>query len=225
MFKFVKHKNVKHSGCEKTIIKLEKKYNIKFPKILKDYYINYDTEEIEHCLLLNGNLGVDEIVPIDGDNWFTFEKLKDSDLEDGFIPKNMYPLALDSGGDCFYWDSETENIYFYNHEFIDNPKYIAENVKEFFELMNNGIENNEELSNVPLVDTVVEKIKLLEVGTETSIAMLLQEFSSNDLDSEELFDLMLAIFEKCRKEGITLDFSKYEDIENSLLFNIPFVKK
>lgn len=71
----------------------------------------------------------------------------------------MYPLASDRGGDLYCWDSETENIYYYCHEFIDEPNKVCDNIEEFFKLLDNSLEYMDEYYNYEVVTfkTALEK--------------------------------------------------------------------
>lgn len=61
------------------------------------------------------------------------------DRKNGYIPDNMIPIASDDGGDLFYWDTLTENVYAYYDDNIENPIYICNGIKAFFDIMNENI--------------------------------------------------------------------------------------
>ncbi len=49
-----------------------------------------------------------------------------------------YPLARNEGGDYFYWDVRDENVYMIYCDDIENPVWVCESIKAFFELMENN---------------------------------------------------------------------------------------
>lgn len=134
MFEFVINKNTKKKECEEKILELEKKFNIVFPEILKEYYSRYDGEMIHYC---NINTEEDpeivsEIVSIqDGE----FESLKEELDSDGFIPETMFPIAGTRGGDYYFWDKKSGEVCLLYGDDIDNPTKRANSVSEFFEML------------------------------------------------------------------------------------------
>ncbi|MBE6153510.1 MAG: hypothetical protein E7166_04730 [Firmicutes bacterium] len=75
-----------------------------------------------------------------------------------------------------------------------------------------------------IADDLVQKIKDMESGTETTIAFLLDDLI-NDYTTKELFEITNEVIEMCKSENIILDFSKYEVMDVGLPFNVPFIKK
>ena len=63
----------------------------------------------------------------------TMEEVLSDDREDGFIPANLIPFAEDMFGNGFYCDQNTENVFFYPHEDIDNPEFVCEKISDFFD--------------------------------------------------------------------------------------------
>lgn len=89
-----------------------------------------------------------------------------------------------------------------------------------------------------IVNRLVEEIKSLPDGTETSISSLLATIYGGiprhgadnmyiefDLSDKELFEINKKVSEKAAAVGLYLDFSKYEDQKVGFPFNIPFVKR
>lgn len=76
-----------------------------------------------------------------------------------------------------------------------------------------------------LVIVLVEKIKNMKSGTETSISKLIGYNSLQKYESEEIFEIYKIVIEKCEKDNIVLNFEKYKDKTVGLPFNIPFIKK
>ena len=63
-----------------------------------------------------------------------------NDRQDGFVDINMLPLAMNGGGDTYYWDRNNENVYLYYDDDIENPIFICENIESFFELLSQSID-------------------------------------------------------------------------------------
>lgn len=74
------------------------------------------------------------------------------------------------------------------------------------------------------VQNIVNKIKELPAGTETSIGMLLSD-SNIKYSLEQEMQICMDVIAKCKNENIILDFSKYADQKVGLPQNIPFIKK
>jgi len=73
---------------------------------------------------------------------------------------------------------------------------------------------------------VVELIKTLPSGTETTTAILTGEVLGKEFVNNEPIELMeinQRVFEECEKINITLDNSKYNDSIVGLPYNIPFI--
>ena len=143
MFDFVINKHVEHLECEEKIIELEKKYGIKFPDMLKIYYKKYDTEQIFLCKFsVKGiNLEVAKMVPLVAKK-MSFEELVTNDREDALLPNTMYPIARDRGGNYYYWDSDSEEVYIYFCDDYDNPFKVSDSIVAFFEMLDNSIKND-----------------------------------------------------------------------------------
>ena len=139
MFEFVKDKAEKQDSILAEIKRLEKKYSIHFPQALKDFYHQYDNKGIKLCSLdIDGyQCEVAKIVPILAPA-SNFESIKDEELADGFIPKEYYPIARDRGGDYYYWDSKSGNVFLVLVDDFENPFKVASSVEEFFEMLSSS---------------------------------------------------------------------------------------
>jgi len=118
---------------------VEVRFGIKFPQILKEYYLKYNGMGINLCKFkINGNeYEVAEIIALcAGED--SFEDIKMDELEDDFIPKEFMPLAYDRGGDYYYWNSETEFVYLVYPDCIENPILICHSIQAFFNLLENA---------------------------------------------------------------------------------------
>ena len=77
-----------------------------------------------------------------------------------------------------------------------------------------------------IVSMVIDKIKELPEGTETSISCIISKiFMDNKLSTNDLFKINRDVINKVELENIVLDYSKYNNQEVGLPFNIPFIKK
>lgn len=137
VFKFIKEAGAVNEDISNVIRELEDKYDISFPKILQEYYSKYNDAKISLIIMdVQGyECEVAKIIPLVGDK-LCFEKIVQNDRIDGFLPNTYYPLARDRGGNCYYWDSETYNVYFVLSDDIDNPFCVAESVEEFMNKLN-----------------------------------------------------------------------------------------
>lgn len=118
---------------------VEGRFGIKFPQILKEYYLKFNGMGMNLCrFTINGNnYEVVEIIALcAGED--SFESIKMDELEDGFIPKEFMPLAYDRGGDYYYWDSKSESVYLVYPDCIEHPVYICHSVEAFFDLLENA---------------------------------------------------------------------------------------
>lgn len=133
MYSFVKGRDGKHDDSLRKITELEKKYHIKFSEELKDYYYKYDKESINLSIIeIDGyECEIAKIVPIVAEK-MDFETIVDNDKADGFVPDNLYPIARDRGGNYYYWNAETENVFLVFVDDIDNPFKVADSIKDFF---------------------------------------------------------------------------------------------
>ena len=138
LFDVFKKKKYKFNMEEKRPIKLdsiekfEKENNIKFPKLLKNYWLEYGDAPIKECNFKDKKYltNLRQICsPFKEDN------LK----KEGFIPNSFYAIAYDAGGNYFYWNSEDDKIYMAFDEDIDNPFVFFNSVEEMFKEMEKSI--------------------------------------------------------------------------------------
>ena len=134
MYDFVNGKEGQHLESLKEIEKLEKKYGIEFPQVLKEYYSKYDGEKIHlRTLMVDGyEWEVAKFVPIVSEK-MNFESIADGDREDGFISADYYPIARDRGGNYYYWDAKTGNVYLVLVDDYEEPIKVADSVGQFLQ--------------------------------------------------------------------------------------------
>lgn len=116
---------------------LQNKYSITFPEQFVKYHVNEKFSDLTNkpFYIEDVSFDVDYFYPILSDESLTLEKILEYDREDGFISENMIAIARDEGGDRYYWDSISQNIYYVRCEDVDHPRVIAENINAFFNLI------------------------------------------------------------------------------------------
>ena len=137
MYNFLKDTTKHNHTTISDITRIEEKYSIKFPSILKNFYLDYDGNKINLCKFdIEGYLcEVAKLIPLNASG-LTFEKIVDNDRIDGFISKDFYPIASNRGGDFYYWSDTTEKVYLILADDIENPFEVSKSIEEFFEILN-----------------------------------------------------------------------------------------
>lgn len=141
-------------GCIKTIkddekisiddvLEIEQRFGFKMPEILRDYYLMYNGASIYNCVFsIDGyEVEVAKLVELKY-GVLPLEKIIEMDREDGFIPSNMIPVARNSGGDYYYWNDQSGQVYLYLSDCIEDPILICENLEEFFALLEKNYQSN-----------------------------------------------------------------------------------
>lgn len=139
MYNFIKQIKEDCSVTKNDIENIEIKYNIKFPEILKNYYLKHNGDTIKLCSFIvdDYEYEISKIVPLKYGS-SNFEHIIDGDREDSIITENMLPIARNRGGDYYYWDVNDEKVYLYYCDDIENPVYICNNIKSLFDIMINS---------------------------------------------------------------------------------------
>ena len=148
------------------IYDIERQFNIRFPQLLRDYYLQHNGSPICDCELKLG------------ENWYvvfevialkfgplSFEKLKERIKEDDTIPRSFYPIAIDPGEGIFYWDANNAGIWYTPSQDGTPPKRLFKNIEGFFEAMNTAAihgeyrreENMNNMDYLPLGSVVLLK--------------------------------------------------------------------
>ena len=106
----VKRKNELSSSL---IEEIEEKYQIKFPTMLRSYYLSYGDCLIHPCeFQVDGVVReVNAMIPLSFEAHLHFCKIVDRERAEEWIPKTFYPFAYDSGGNYYYWDATNGKIY------------------------------------------------------------------------------------------------------------------
>lgn len=125
------------------VLEIEQRFGFKMPEILRDYYLMYNGASIYNCVFsIDGyEVEVAKLVELKY-GVLPLEKIIEMDREDGFIPSNMIPVARNSGGDYYYWNDQSGQVYLYLSDCIEDPILICENLEEFFALLEKNYQSN-----------------------------------------------------------------------------------
>lgn len=138
MYSFIK-KNMTSPIEVSDIMEIEKRFDITFPHILKEFYLLYngcetylcsfcvDGREYEVLHFLSIRTGKESM-----------EEQKEDEILDGIVPNSLIPFAYDRGGDYLYWENGTENIFMIYPDDIENPSFICQGMERFFSLLESG---------------------------------------------------------------------------------------
>ena len=140
MYKFIKETKKKfEKASEDEIKRIENKYNIAFPEILRNYYLECN---IEYIRTVRFKAGIDENkeFSVHGINEFkNVEQHKDIEIKEGWTHKDFYPFAYDEGGNAYYWSSKDGKVYLLFSDDIENEIFVCNSVKEMFEIMEDNV--------------------------------------------------------------------------------------
>ena len=125
------------------VLEIEQRFGFKMPEILRDYYLMYNGASMYNCVFSIDGYEV-EVAKLVELNYgvLPLEKIIEMDREDGFIPSNMIPVARNSGGDYYYWNDQSGQVYLYLSDCIEDPILICENLEEFFALLEKNYQSN-----------------------------------------------------------------------------------
>lgn len=136
MYSFIKKMKDDEKITIEDIAEIEKTFSFQMPEILKEYYLANNGASIHRCIFsIDGyEVEVAKLVELKY-GYLPLEKIIEMDRKDGFISPNMIPIARNSGGDYYYWDSKSGKVYLFLCDSIENPIWICQNVEEFFSLL------------------------------------------------------------------------------------------
>lgn len=136
MYSFIKKMKDDEKITIEDIAEIEKTFSFQMPEILKEYYLANNGASIHRCFFsVDGyEVEVAKLVELKY-GYLPLEKIIEMDRKDGFISPNMIPIARNSGGDYYYWDSKSGKVYLFLCDSIENPIWICQNVEEFFSLL------------------------------------------------------------------------------------------
>lgn len=143
MFNFIKKENGEYKIIIDDINNIEKQFNIKFPDVLKDYYLKYNGSQIKECVFEINSIqfDVNEIIPIKYGTC-SFEKEYDLVIKNEYISNIYVPFAKDSANQSYYFNLKDNKVYYISLDDITNPIFICDNIEEFFEILNLCLDNN-----------------------------------------------------------------------------------
>lgn len=127
-------KKIKNAISQNELEKIEKDYKIRFPEILRSYWLTYGDSAIKRCCFIGRDFQTDLSAicsPMESMEVIKLGK------ENNWLPDNFYPIAHDSGGNYYCWNSEDNKVYLLFDDDIDNPFVFCDSVEELFNLMNN----------------------------------------------------------------------------------------
>ncbi len=165
MYNFIKEIRPGFQITPEEIHEIEEKYEIQFPQALVQFYLECNGAEARLCYFEadededdedfeDGNDDFEE----DGDDFeykyedypyevrsivplrygrLTFEQIIDNDRD--YMDNNMFPIASNQGGDCYYWDRNSEKIYLYYSDDIEEPIFICHTIRRFFEKLSDAV--------------------------------------------------------------------------------------
>lgn len=136
MYKFIRERHQEYAITENDIREVEERFEIVFPKILREFYLEHNGDIIRSSFFwMNGEKYlVHEMYYIKHPN-AALEKVIQWDREDGYISEKMIPFAHDHGGESYYWNTEDEKVYFINGIDIENPSFVCDSIEEFFKIL------------------------------------------------------------------------------------------
>ncbi len=141
MFSFISRDTGERNITEEYINRFENENGFKFPEILANYYKNHNKAELNELSFMIGKykFSVDFIIPLRYGT-VCVEKIREINKEYGDVPETFMPLAEDTDGQNFYWDTVTGKVYYLELQNAENPIPICNSVERFFEILNNTYE-------------------------------------------------------------------------------------
>lgn len=156
MYKFILQDDEEFRIDEEYLLEFERKYEIEFPKALREFYLQHHGADIEECSFdptqYNGlEFVVVNMIPLDyvthtvEKNIVRMRRIADDNKNAGRLKiaemfGNYIPFADDIEDDMFYWDRRDQKVYFFSWQNPENSLLICDSVDEFFELMNKSCE-------------------------------------------------------------------------------------
>ena len=136
MYKFIKEQ---HEECKlrpDDICSFEEKFDIRLPFEMAEFYLQFNGLEIYLSKIEKDTtiFQVDAFYSIKhsfSSRLPTVDTLIEWDRMDGFVDYKMVPFAKDQGGDSYYCDSASGEIYIIRSDDIDIPIKICDTFTEF----------------------------------------------------------------------------------------------
>lgn len=123
------------------IRQLEERLHIQFPEVLVEYYLHHNMAETKEISFVKHDLefGVNYLNPLCYSD-VSVEELLLYMKGKSYYGDTLIPLAEDTEGDNFYWDSQSGKVCYICRENVENPIPICDSVEAFIELLNNSCE-------------------------------------------------------------------------------------
>lgn len=136
MFEFIKSDNEDAKVTVEYIEGLEEKMQIKFPTILKEFYLKHNGAKIKECCfeIYETEFFIYSLCDLNYGR-MPVEKILEKITSNEGIPNQCYPIAEDDIN-YYYWDTRDGKIYYYMIDDIEHPIIICNSVEEFFEILN-----------------------------------------------------------------------------------------
>jgi len=157
MFKFITNENEKAKVTEEYVDSIEKKLNIKFPEILREYYLKHNGANIKECSFKIAGIdkfSLDIIIPLKYGTT-PLEKEYKWVLGNEYISNEHIPLACDILGENFYWNSKSGKVYYISQGNVENPILVCNSVEEFFEILNKSFDK---MVTIPNLNKIPKKV-------------------------------------------------------------------
>jgi len=139
VYKFIKNADKKKNVSKDYIDSVEKKYNIRFPKILREYYLNYNYSNEKKCVFFiegcSEEFELDIILPL---KYGTepMEQAYEYILRADEVSNDFIPFARDIDNGKYYWNRTNGKVYYFTHD-VEIPLLVCQSVDEYFEILNN----------------------------------------------------------------------------------------
>lgn len=118
----------------------ERQFNIRFPDVLREFYLTHNGCYVrEMQFLIDGAFyDVEEMLPLTGTR-MTMSHVREQFSENPEIPGSFYPIAINSSEGTYFWDSLTGEIWFVAENSSLSPEYVFGSIQEMFEAMEQAL--------------------------------------------------------------------------------------
>ena len=144
MYNFIENNDNRSKLNVDDIIEIENKFSIKFPDILKEYYLKYNGCQIKECSfsINEKEYDVNEIISVKYGK-YSFENEYKNVIENKYISNIYIPFAKDISNQSYYFNLKDNKIYYISIDDITNPIFICDSIDEFFEILNLCLDDND----------------------------------------------------------------------------------
>ena len=141
MYDFIERDDEDWKVSEEYVESLENNLGLRFPEVLRNYYILHNGADTMECSFEKNNLDfcVVLILPLKQGK-VSLEKMIMYTKDNPAIPDSFIPIALDEDEDYYYWDSATGKVVYLSVSNVMHPILISENIEEFFEILDKSCE-------------------------------------------------------------------------------------